>query len=1057
MKILVSSAATVKQGIKALTLAAKEKIKHFLKAVTETPRRLKRLFASVFRPVKTAWGKCIKLQDRILFDGKIALGFIIATLLIFIVEIILQDEIVSYQNIMGVYDILSALFGAFFIKNTEIALYENMPAIYGVLGALLGALFIFTAAEGLRDRNEKYKVKIWLNSSKLNTLILLFLASLVFLIFPFFYIFSLIALIGFILFSIYSVYQILSILLNTEILWEKRIDLFKIGIRDSVDFVIDCQEKNKNFLEKINSDEIKFQYAPSPPSFMNFEVLNSTKEGTVIDIDLYGLKSIADKIDKEGEKQNIYYSQLPVSIGDKNKEAAPITNQHKRGFFIHIGKLINENEETPILSFEENIEIDRNKLQKDLNKIISTEKTTVVHKMKNELEEFKRSTEKQIKEKNFDQFKRHFGFYFILAEELLNQLSMRQPYSYQEAKNDSGATFSESSIWHPLNWLADHVMRFFKKARDVKQDGDSDSREIYEKIKWFSYHLISLSQDKGDQLLFQNALFLWQRQFIVLSDSSPLNKADIKNHINFFIEHILFSVFTNEQKTDDHLVFLLEPIKEIFGRSLEKKLYFILPFPYLEKMIYLIAKKASVPERFVNEKYMRANIEEIKYSEINPSVFEKPSSFESRKLQFLSGLGAYLEKRSDSELADIKKMIRDSVPRMTDLESYLKIYPLMNKSERGISGRWDSVNTMETNEYIAYTTYGINYYNGNTIHYFLSLMSDIPKVFFDNLDLDNLDSKTISNLENLAGTRFYQEALRKIETSDKRENIKNLFDKIVNHQNKRRLKYLKTTELDDNKIQDLIKNFRESFSEKERTTVKRLFQCRQGEKLRRSSVGINVVLEKDYFIAKDDETKMRGLNMSQTDLKGMSVHYGDSFFKSENKFLLSGILKNCKETALSCDRFKEKLSDRKWEKTEILLISWSFHSKIIRQDPSFFKSLRIAVDRQFLPKDIKAVIVDRSKLPALEMFNPADLEKELFPFQYLKDLGISIGIGDFSHNPALMKRLTDKPPDWLIQQGDKKAQEEYLSARVNIKIFQGLHLSWETVKGPVGEAFKIID
>ena len=91
------------------------------------------------------------------------------------------------------------------------------------------------------------------------------------------------------------------------------------------------------------------------------------------------------------------------------------------------------------------------------------------------------------------------------------------------------------------------------------------------------------------------------------------------------------------------------------------------------------------------------------------------------------------------------------------------------------------------------------------------------------------------------------------------------------------------------------------------------------------------------------------------------------------------------------------------------------------------------------------------------MFNPAEPEKELFPFQYLKDLGISIGIGDFSHNPALMKRLTDKPPDWLIQQGDKKAQEEYLSARVNIKILQGLHLSWETVKGLVGEAFKIID
>ena len=90
------------------------------------------------------------------------------------------------------------------------------------------------------------------------------------------------------------------------------------------------------------------------------------------------------------------------------------------------------------------------------------------------------------------------------------------------------------------------------------------------------------------------------------------------------------------------------------------------------------------------------------------------------------------------------------------------------------------------------------------------------------------------------------------------------------------------------------------------------------------------------------------------------------------------------------------------------------------------------------------------------MFNPVKSEKELFEFQFLKDIGISIGIDAFSHNNKLMELMIKSPPDWLVKKGDKKAQKEHLNQMVNIKILQGLYLDWHSVEN-IGESFVIQD
>ena len=702
------------------------------------------------------WKKFIKLKNKVLFDGKIVLIFTFAVLFISVsvkdkdIENVLQAATFSYKNILGIYGILGAFLGAVFIfkvaklwkkfiklqgkilfdgkialififaalfisiivKDIESVLqvatlsYQHMLGIYAILGALLGALFIFTAAEGLRDRNEKYKVRILLNSSKLNTLILLFLLSLIPLIFPQLHVFSLSALISFIIFSGYSVYQILSMLLNIEVLLNKEINLFRKGIKKATDFVTDCRSKNKELLKRMKENQIKLQYiCVFPPFFINFEMLKIEKEGIVTDIDLDKLKSIAGKIDKAitaaSRKKALSDAQIipessansQINMPEPQRDPKPKEKNfseqisESKYFSILVGNSIKE--ETPILSFDKNIQIDKSKIQKQLKQAVTVEKSTVVLEVKAELEEFKIMMEKFIKAKNFNQFKRRFDSYFEMAKIFLTCLSEKnQLYSYQEAKTDSGMALGEASSWPPLSWLTDHVMSFFEKAREIKKTGDSESKNIYEEIKWLSYRLMIFSKEKNDHLLFQKSLALWQRQFYILS-KGKVDEKEIKDHVNFFRNYIITPVFFEtieegiKEERKNYAVFLLEIIKGVFESALSQNLSCL--FPHIAKIIRHISEKP-----FSTEPSYYRSFANIKYLAISPLAFKSPESYESKRLQFLFGLGAYLESQSNSELNHIKEVIRDSIPRLrfADLENYLKIYPLMMSAETEKFWHW---------------------------------------------------------------------------------------------------------------------------------------------------------------------------------------------------------------------------------------------------------------------------------------------------------------------------------------------------------------------------------
>jgi len=185
------------------------------------------------------------------------------------------------------------------------------------------------------------------------------------------------------------------------------------------------------------------------------------------------------------------------------------------------------------------------------------------------------------------------------------------------------------------------------------------------------------------------------------------------------------------------------------------------------------------------------------------------------------------------------------------------------------------------------------------------------------------------------------------------------------------------------------------------------------------------------------------------------------------------LFKKCEKIEGSFEMIKEKLKQREWQGNEILLIDNVMYYDFMRHgcfNPSIKKPDLDESNKgffQFQGKDIEfkrmpfyegkigLMILDPSKLPQLELFDSIQSDTEHFAFEFLKDIGVSIGIDSFSSNQKLMTAFFKKVPEWLTKKRkEKQEQEDYLKQKVNIKISQGISLNWKGIE-QIGTAFII--
>ena len=143
-------------------------------------------------------------------------------------------------------------------------------------------------------------------------------------------------------------------------------------------------------------------------------------------------------------------------------------------------------------------------------------------------------------------------------------------------------------------------------------------------------------------------------------------------------------------------------------------------------------------------------------------------------------------------------------------------------------------------------------------------------------------------------------------------------------------------------------------------------------------------------------------------------------------------MKKCNRKEIRHNDFIKELNARNWIDNEVMLILDKNFFRIqidlltaidqnLSQDKGIFeyhflsgnKKIPVNSDLLISKQNVSVMIFDVSKLPTLEMFDPVEPEKELFEFQFLPDIGISVGIEAFSHNEKLMEFMLKNPPDWF--------------------------------------------
>ena len=945
----------------------------------------------------------------------------------------------------------------------EIKSPSNLVPVYAIIGAILSAFTI----EGLKDKNQAYKINIFFRFSYLSTIFILFLLSL-FLLFlsskiKFISILSFTALLFLLCFTVYAVSQIILIMLSSAELWDKHIDLFKHKIKKLTQFSKKMDERSKEFNKFIKESKCESRYLLS--EYPNQFYLKSLVEGTIINIDVDKLKNIFEDIKREKIKTFTKQKTNSSSLSDPKSLRENDVRSDSRDISLNIQIRQKITQREILLSYNKDVGIDRFMIEKKLNDALTIERVTISDEVQEDLKNYKLMIKKNIEEENIDKFEKHFNLYYVLVEEFLNQLGT---YSYEKARIVINVFLLD---WLILDWLRDHIMDVFKYV--VQQSKKDNQSKIYDlmlnDINQFNYNIVGLAMDKKDHLFFQIGFSLWIQQLYYLLEQKNIEKdKSIENHFEFLENKLIPTVFFKKQiieNEEGYNIYLLKILKDIFGCILRKDK----KFNYLNKFKDILDQIISNASPYHN---YDINIEK---------VFSNHESYDSRKLQFLFGLGAYLdalpisEDQNGEQMSIIKEQIEQFILSFInrDLKNLINIYSLINKREVDAFWIWYLL------DYSGAGTWKIR--ETNAKGYVLKLMLCINENQFNELRIEDINNQTLSCLENLrflnvAGSiAGIDQKLKELEATDEeKQTVNNFFKKILEYQHKKRIVCISQEPLEVKKKQEFIDKFQENFNKKSymRTLFKKK-EIKETEEIKEISVWkLNEIEDKSYFVSFDSGAGVFFPTVSSQ----LSKRFSDSCLEGENKLLQSKILNKCRKKKVEHSNFIKELKDRKWLSTEVIIVSDRYFYNMMKDFPFkiennegdnknifdyYFmcknKKIFLKFDYLIRDKKVDVMIFDTSKLPILETFNPVEPQNEKFDFEFLSDIGVSIGIGVYSHNKDLMDFIIKNPPEWLKEQGNEKQQKEFLKLRVNIKVLQALHLNWVGITEPIGEYFVISD
>ncbi|RMD49975.1 MAG: hypothetical protein D6830_03735 [Ignavibacteria bacterium] len=958
--------------------------------------------------------------------------------------------------------------------------YQNLIAIHAGIGAIIFALVIFIA-ESLRDDEAKDRARVLLRESYLFPLAVA--EILIFLIFIWGDIsfWSIVPIIAIGLFTICSLSKIIAVLLSKYRFAQKRIELLKERLQQSIDIAIDERIGNNILLSKLNENEIKLEFYPfSIDELSNYYCFNAENFGIISDIDLKALKEIADIIDKEGQQNGFSFAeeekpevQIRGSEDTQESKSRILTRNNRRYLMKKFHDIVDE-ERRALICIDKRLIRDSRKL-KELNSLVKSAfiiKPTdnFAEEIRYEISGVKDQFITALNNKQLGKIEELTLLYIKLAEGFLDYITKcGGGYSFEQARKERHSFFAG---WDQLRWLSSDIRVIFEKSIQIHD------REIIRNVAYLPIAIARRAIDKNDHYVFQEFIGFAELLYIFGIKEKDKDLKDflidcswryLKEISDIYVEAKLKKDTLKKEELEslrDFGIYFFIIFQNLLKRSFDNRDFD--SFEKFKQASQKLFKHFKPSESIQNATDIRWRLEKL---ELTPerkreleSLLQKQQLLEDieknitiRRQQMFFGLASwilneFIRNKTDENIKQFYQSIHSIFP--SKLEEFTDIFLKTHNFdvadfwgwswwEIKVEGEVQSIQILEKLERF----YAIKA---------LSLLADKTEEEINKIELPH--NRDLAYLAD--GTRELMRILDDIKTNpdswrfvlsnraiSKVDLLKKLLMRAKKAQEQEELQIKRQRKISQKKVQEfkegVLNGFYESVIIRDIFRYYKLLENRIHEPIKdkKARFGINVVEDKAVFF--------EGWHVQFGD---WGNNYGRNLASGENSYLLDELSKECRE--ISVEEFETTLS--KFKKTEDIIILaaniafWRFFEKSKSFKPKWYKEIKhlkvngfggwyefngqlIPVFEVYHRKIEKQIfILNKSKLGLLVQLSPLNENKDK---KLVKDI-FYMNIQAFSENPDLIEQFIKKPPEWLKKIGDGQKQREYLQERVLIHIFE---------------------
>jgi len=971
------------------------------------------------------------------------------------------------------------------IKPDE-GLYQNLIAIHAGIGTIIFALVIFVA-ESLRDDEVKDRARVLLKESYLYPLT----ATEIF-VFSIFIagkvnsisIFS-VMVVGF--FTIWSLARIIRVLLSKRLFAEKRIEVLKGRLQQSLNEAVGSRIGQNIFLRELSSRDIKLEYNPFHRKKKSGQYsVKTEKRGVIADINFDKLDALGKLIETEAERNGYTYEDTyKTEQQDPKKEnelkLAEIQTQtaleiiEKPYILMMYHDKIDDDNDT-LFFFDERISTNKNVLEK-INQL--AEQTFTIKKIDTFSEDVKAEISGVKDQLSSSILNQHLGkieeLRKIYIELAIGYLEFMRKYvgfySFEQARHEQTSMFGGLG---PVEWLSDDIRDIIERAilsrdnniirlvgslpiavaRQAIRYRDPYLYQKFIKLNVFLYCLLARSADHSLKQFVVERCCLYFQETGDFYIGAELRREDLKKEELIFLK--------------DAAVFLLIVLQDFLKETFDAK-----DKPNFDRFLKVILKifrhfdpsKSSQNVKSLERRKSRASstdeIGRIEEKLAQQRLLEEiEEEIKKRKNQLAFGLASWIfttvsHNAASNKIEEFFSSISDSVPsKLTDLtQTFFETHSFETRDFWG----WDWWDMIPDGEVHSIDSFGklerfycvkalqiIADKNKDAIKKIsLPLDSSIAHLAADNGSLMKILDDIKKNSEDWQYV-LNQNAIEKIDL------FKELLTDAKKRQEEVEAEELRSAKISQTKIKEfrekVVEAFYESVIVRDILKYYGLFVDKSKEKgvseLHR--FGLSVLDYKDAYL---DEPRVHYLNWGSS--------FGSDMARGENLSLIKELGSHCKDVSgRTIDSVLKKFKDISkvfmiavnveiYDLEESFSGSGKYHSKWENNEHNpevngyegcyIFRSERLKIFHIFNTNiENKLLIINASKLGKLIQYSPLDEGESK---KYYHDI-FFIRNQVFSDNQQLEDYYIHNPPDWLKKKGDESEQRNYLKEHVLVHIFE---------------------